>query len=46
VAPSVIYTPEPGHVGADEFEYEAFARSASDRQVRLKVRVKVSVTTR
>ena len=45
VAPRVTYTPKPGYVGADEFEYEAFARSASDRQVRLKVRVRVNVTT-
>ena len=33
-----------GYVGADEFEYEAFARSASDKQVRLKVRINVTVT--
>ena len=43
-APRVTYTPKPGYVGADEFEYEAFARSAGDRQIRLKVRVKVDVT--
>jgi len=44
VAPEVRYTPSPGYVGSDEFEYEAFARSASNRQVRLKVLVKVHVT--
>lgn len=43
VAPKVTYTPEPGYVGADEFEYEALARGASDQPVRLKVRVKVDV---
>ena len=46
VAPQVIYTPSPGYVGADEFEYEAVARGISDKQVRLKVRVKVEVTAR
>jgi len=44
VAPMVTYTPKGGYVGADEFEYEAVARSATDRHVRLKVRVKVDVT--
>jgi hypothetical protein len=43
VAPQAKYRPEPGYVGDDEFEFEAFARSASERQVRLKVRVQVQV---
>jgi hypothetical protein len=43
VAPDTIYTPERGYVGDDEFAYEAFARGAGDRPVRLKVRVKVTV---
>jgi hypothetical protein len=46
VAPDAIYTPEQGYVGNDEFEYEAFAHSSSDRQVRLKVLVKVKVVAR
>jgi hypothetical protein len=44
VAPKVTYTPDRGYAGADEFEYEAFARATSDRPVQLKVRVKVQVT--
>ena len=44
VAPKATYRPNPGYVGADEFEYEALARSTSDKQVRLKVRVRVTVT--
>ena len=43
VAPQAQYTPEPGYVGEDEFEYTAFARGRQDQQVRLRVRVKVSV---
>jgi hypothetical protein len=42
-APHAKYTPEQGFVGQDEFAYEALARSKSDQQVRLKVRVKVLV---
>jgi hypothetical protein len=43
VAPDARYTPEPGYVGADEFEYEAYARGNSGQRVRLKVLVKVQV---
>jgi len=43
VAPHAKYTPEPGHVGEDEFNYEAFARGKGEQQVRLKVQVKVVV---
>jgi len=43
LAPDAKYTPEQGYVGNDEFEYEAFARSSSNRQVHLKVLVKVNV---
>jgi hypothetical protein len=34
---------EPGFAGEDEFEYEAFARGGSNRPVRLKVLVKITV---
>ena len=43
VAPRAAYTPEPGYVGEDEFEYAAIARGRLDQYVRLKVQVKVSV---
>lgn len=43
VAPHARYTPEPGYIGQDDFEYEAFAKGGADRQLRLKVRVKVLV---
>ncbi len=43
VAPNAEYTPAPGYVGEDEFEYEAFARSRTNQQVRLRVQVKVLV---
>ena len=42
-APHAKYTPEPGYVGKDEFEFEAFARGRSNQHVRLKVRVQVQV---
>lgn len=42
--PRAAYTPEPGYVGEDAFEYEAFARGQSNQPVRLLVRVKVTVT--
>ncbi|MEO8080602.1 MAG: Ig-like domain-containing protein [Caldimonas sp.] len=44
VAPDARYTPLPGYVGDDEFEYEAWARGKLDRQYRLKVRARVTVT--
>lgn len=43
VAPHAKYTPLPGFVGEDEFEYEAFARSRKNQQLRLKVHVKVFI---
>ncbi|VTU45121.1 hypothetical protein SRS16P2_00012 (plasmid) [Variovorax sp. SRS16] len=43
VPPEARYTPEPGYVGDDEFEYEAFAR-ARTQQDRLKLHVNVVVT--
>ncbi|WP_213959445.1 Ig-like domain-containing protein [Variovorax sp. dw_954] len=43
VPPEARYTPEPGYVGDDEFDYEAFARSRT-QQVRLKLHVNVVVT--
>jgi hypothetical protein len=42
-APRASYTPQPGYIGEDEFEYSAYARGRLDQQVRLKVRVKVSL---
>lgn len=42
--PRAAYTPEPGYVGDDAFEYEAFARGQTNQPVRLLVRVKVTVT--
>lgn len=42
--PRAAYTPEPGYVGEDAFEYEAYARGQSNQPVRLLVRVKVTVT--
>ena len=43
-APRITYTAQAGYVGADEFAYEAFARGVTDRPVRLRIRVKVTVT--
>ena len=43
VAPHAKYTSAQGYVGEDQFEYEAFARSKSNQQVRLRVQVKVLV---
>ena len=43
LAPQARYTPVPGYVGEDTFEYEAFARGRVNQQVRLKVQVKVLV---
>ena len=43
VAPQARYTPAPGHVGEDTFEFEAHARGKSDQPMRLKVRVNVQV---
>lgn len=43
VAPRAAYTPAPGYVGPDAFEYEALARDVNSQQVRLKVRVEVVV---
>ena len=45
VAPHATYTPARDFVGEDEFEYEAFARNRSNQQVRLRVQVKVFITT-
>ena len=44
IAPQARYTPERGYVGADEFEYEAFAKGSHRQSVRLKIRVEVTVT--
>ena len=46
VAPQARYTPEPGYVGEDTFEFEAFARGRNDQPMRLKVRVVVQVRRR
>ena len=43
VAPRAVYTPEPGFVGDDEFAFEAHAKGHVDQQIRLRVRVLVSV---
>ena len=43
VAPFARYTPAPGYVGTDEFEYVANAKGVTDQQVLLRVRVKVHV---
>ena len=42
-AHSAIYTPNPGFVGADAFEYEATAMNRGGTAVRLLVRVMVDV---
>lgn len=42
-APDVLYTPRPGFVGEDEFEYEAHALSRSSKPMRLLVKVRVVV---
>jgi len=41
--PSASYLPDPGFVGDDEFEYEAWAVGASGQQLRHLVTVKVKV---
>ena len=43
-APRALYTPSPGFVGEDSFEYRANAKGPNDSPVLLKVRVKVIVT--
>ncbi|MGL4574524.1 MAG: Ig-like domain-containing protein [Burkholderiaceae bacterium] len=43
VPPRVLYTPEPGFVGEDEFAYEARAKNNQDQPVVLKVKMKVIV---
>lgn len=43
VAPQAAYTPAPGYVGPDAFEYEALAKDRNSQEVRLKVRVEVVV---
>lgn len=43
IAPRAVYTPDPGFVGDDEFAYEAHAKGNVDQQIRLRVRVLVSV---
>lgn len=42
--PRALYTPAPGFVGEDYFEYQANAKGPQDQPVLLKVKVKVSVT--
>ena len=42
--PRALYTPAPGFVGEDYFEYQANAKGPHGNPVFLKVRVKVSVT--
>jgi hypothetical protein len=42
-APQVRYMPEKGYVGADEFQFIAYAPGRSGRLLRLKVRVEVNV---
>ncbi|RYF68925.1 MAG: hypothetical protein EOO22_16975 [Comamonadaceae bacterium] len=44
LAPQAIYTPEPGYTGEDDFEYEAFVKGRVGQQLRLKVKVLVSVS--
>ena len=42
--PRALYTPNPGFVGEDFFEYQANAKGPQDNPVLLKVRVRVTVT--
>jgi hypothetical protein len=42
-APAALYTPNPGFVGTDAFEYEASALGRSGSPIRLTVRVTVEV---
>ena len=44
VPPNASYLPQPGFVGEDEFQYEAWAPGASGQQLRLLVTVKVKVS--
>jgi hypothetical protein len=44
VPPRALYTPSPGFVGSDYFEYQAQAKGPQDSPVSLKVRVTVTVT--
>ena len=41
--PRAVYTPKPGYVGDDYFEYEANAKGPSENVLLFRVRVKVSV---
>ncbi|RZL91000.1 MAG: hypothetical protein EOP76_14485 [Variovorax sp.] len=41
--PRALYTPNPGFVGDDYFEYQASAKGPQDHPVSLRVKVKVSV---
>jgi hypothetical protein len=43
VAPRILYTPEPGFAGEDEFAYEARAKNSREEPVTLKVKMKVTV---
>lgn len=43
VAPRVLYTPEPGFAGEDEFAYEARAKNNREEPVTLRVKMKVVV---
>jgi hypothetical protein len=43
VAPRILYTPEPGFAGEDEFTYEARAKNKREEPVTLKVKMKVTV---
>jgi hypothetical protein len=43
VAPRVLYQPEAGYVGEDEFVYEARAKNNQDQPVVLRVKMKVVV---
>ena len=44
--PRALYTPNPGFVGEDQFEYQAIARGPRDNPVTLKVKVRVLVRDR
>ena len=43
-SPRALYTPNPGFIGEDYFEYQANAKGPQDNPVLLRVRVKVTVT--
>jgi hypothetical protein len=43
MAPRVLYTPQPGFVGEDEFAYETHAKNNQDQPVVLRVKMKVIV---